>query len=145
MKKALFTFFTTVILFAGNASATMADLFNIDEEMFYNEISSLTSLDEYVSQNQGVTLSTIDVASFVNIDLIKGSMSVLNVLDEPPLGISSFIWGCCLGFPGIAIVYFITEDSEETMKALKGCIVSSIAGGVLYVVYVAFLISLYGY
>ena len=60
-------------------------------------------------------------------------------MDDPPLGIPSFLWGMCLGLPGLAVVYFVTEDDEETKKALWGCLVSVAVYGVLYVLYVLLL------
>jgi Na+/proline symporter len=51
---------------------------------------------------------------------------------EPPLGIPSFWWGCIIGVWGIAVVYFVTEDKEETKQALKGCIIGTLVWVVLY-------------
>ena len=53
--------------------------------------------------------------------------------DEPPLGIPSFWWGFCIGVWGIAVVYFVTEDRDETKLAFKGCVVGTLVYVVLYV------------
>jgi hypothetical protein len=57
------------------------------------------------------------------------------------LGIPSFAWGACLGVAGIAIVYFVADDRDETKKALIGCAV--VEGG-LFVVYVIVWVLILG-
>ncbi len=56
--------------------------------------------------------------------------------DEPPLGIPSFIWGCCFNFLGVVLVYIMTdENNKETKRAFWGCVVGSttcIVGSLLY-------------
>lgn len=54
---------------------------------------------------------------------------------EPPLGIPSFLWGCCLGVSGLIVVYIVTDnDREEVKKALNGCLVSGVVVIALYAI-----------
>jgi len=39
------------------------------------------------------------------------------------------------GIVGIALVYFIAEDAEETKKALMGCVAWTVTWVVFYLVY----------
>ena len=56
------------------------------------------------------------------------------VYGDPPLGIPSFVWGLCCGFAGIGIVYFTTEDTDQTKLALYGCMTTTIVYVILYFV-----------
>jgi hypothetical protein len=60
---------------------------------------------------------------------------------DPPLGIPSFVWGLCFSVTGIALVHFIAEDRDETMKALWGCLVGGAVYTIFYIIYVALIIS----
>jgi hypothetical protein len=64
-------------------------------------------------------------------------LGVLSTLrGEPPLGIPSFAWGACFGVAGIAIVYFVSDDRDETKKAFTGCVVVQGVVVLIYIVYV---------
>ena len=147
MKKIFVLCFVFSFWYTGNLTASTSDLFTIDEEEFYNELSGLTALDEYIESNEGITLSSIDVSSFVGETGMVNTLSdVMNFwkLNEPPLGIPSFLWGCGLGWVGIVLVYFISEkDNEETKKAAYGCITQMVLVSVLYLVIVVFSFSYY--
>ena len=121
-------------------SSNLSDLFTVDREKIQNELSELTKIESFVKAN------TVDfnTAYSLNPSLFNLTSGTLNtnstgfmVYGEPPLGIPSFVWGLCCGFAGIGIVYFITEDGDETKKALYGCVTSTVIGGVLYVAGVA--------
>lgn len=45
---------------------------------------------------------------------------------EKKLGIASFCWGGCYGIAGLAIVYFVTDNKYGAVKALWGCIASTV-------------------
>jgi len=58
----------------------------------------------------------------------------VDLSSQPPLGIPSFLWGFILGVIGILIVYLITENGDETKKALWGCLAFTVLWVVLYFV-----------
>jgi hypothetical protein len=126
--------------------AGMADLFSFDKSQVEKEMAELTELEAFVDANQGFTYTDVQTANnllLLNVvDVEQNPYSVTKLLrrGQPPLGIPSFVWGLCLNVPGIAIVYFIAEDSDETMMAFYGCLV----GGALYIIiYFAFLVTVF--
>lgn len=133
-------------LIFGLASASYSenrDLFSINEDQIFTEMSDLIELENYLATNM-TSLSDLISSNNVLVANIStsstGLMSIAN-FGEPPLGIPSFLWGFCLGVPGLAIVYFVAEDKAETKKALWGCIVGTAISTIVYVIYVAAVVS----
>jgi hypothetical protein len=126
------------------AKAGTADLFSYDKSAVNTEMSTLQSLEDYVIANPGVTLSDLklnanQLVSGLNLNSNSVSGGMFSSL-EPPLGVPSFAWGCIFGIVGVAIVYFVADDKEETKKAFKGCVVGTlvyIVADIIYVVAVA--------
>lgn len=115
--------------FAGNA-----DLFSYDADKVEAELTELTVLENFVSEN-GMTYSDLLNTNSSLVENVSNSTFALGAtVLEPVMGIPSFIWGFCFNVAGVAIVYFVSEDMDETKKALYGCIVS----GVLYVAWYVF-------
>jgi len=116
------------------------DVFTIDRSEVEDRFTNLSEIEEVVEQeNLDVNALEASHPSLLTSPTFKlntsfSVMSTLATMDDPPLGIPSFLWGMCLGLPGLAVVYFITEDDEETKKALWGCLVGVAIYGVLYVV-----------
>ncbi|MBN2613515.1 MAG: hypothetical protein JXB00_18310 [Bacteroidales bacterium] len=134
MKKTLLTsvfmlFVAVAGVFAGNA-----DLFSYDRNELNNEMAELSALENYVKVNEGLTLTNLVAENnpLVSGISVSNPFGITGMFGEPPLGIPSFWWGCVIGVWGIAVVYFVTEDKEETMKALKGCVVGTLVGVVIY-------------
>ncbi len=134
MKK-LFTLSLLVVLaLGGSLSAADGDLFSYNQNAVTTALSELSEIENYVMDNPATSLSL----------MVENNNSLLNGLSlyspnamgfaygEPPLGIPSFLWGCVFGVVGVAIVYFVAEDGDETKKAFYGCIVSTLVYGVLY-------------
>jgi hypothetical protein len=103
----------------------------------YDAFAEVSALDQYLTVNEGKTFA----------DITKENSSILNGVSattslpltspasgETALGIPSFLWGCVLGWVGMLIVYLITEDKEQTKKALYGCILGTVVEVVIYVV-----------
>jgi hypothetical protein len=131
--------------FAFNASASVAEVFEMDENFVNTELAQLNELDEFVAANEGITLSEMDASNGLLAEL-NGSSDILRTLEligrgDPPLGIPSFLWGACFGVAGIAIVYFVTDDRDETKKALTGC---AIVQGALILIYVIVWVLILG-
>jgi hypothetical protein len=70
--------------------------------------------------------------------------------DEPALGISGYIWGACLSWVGILVVYLVLDDASEAFrkaevkKAVIGCAISAAVGAVLYFTVLGSLFGLVG-
>jgi hypothetical protein len=126
MKKVLFS---TVLAFAFSLGyAGNAELFQLDEQEINAEFAQLNELEAFVESNEGITASEINAESPLLTNL-ETSSDVLGALSsfasEPPLGIPSFLWGFCFNVAGVALVYFVADDRDETKKALIGCAVSA--------------------
>jgi hypothetical protein len=138
MKKVLFTALLALIFNFGNATEN-ADLFKIDDQEINAEFSQLNELEQFVEANEGLTLSEINTNNPL-VQNLNNSSDILGVLStlrgEPPLGIPSFAWGACFGVAGIAIVYFVSDDRDETKKAFTGCVVVQGVVILIYIVYV---------
>ncbi|MBN1949812.1 MAG: hypothetical protein JW801_01325 [Bacteroidales bacterium] len=132
MKKILITL--VLGMMALNLSfAGKADLFSYDSDALNNELHALTELETYVQSYPDVTLAELQVENHPLMDnLMFANLSngMLNSLTGAPvLGINGFWWGCAFNWVGILIVYLVADDSEQTKKALWGCIVNSILLG----------------
>jgi hypothetical protein len=137
MKKTILLIFSMVMLSSvASFASTNADLFSFDENAMISQLAEVASIEDYVNNNQGVTL--LDLKSeglFANQLNLFSSNSFAALTAESPLGIPPFVWGFCLGVPGIAIVYFVAEDKDMTKKALLGCVVGGAVYTVLYFVF----------
>ncbi len=118
--------------------ARTADLFSYDKARVQKALVNADALDHYVSQAM-VSLDKIDLSNPVTANFKAESDN--NLMDEPALGIGGFWWGLILGWVGILIVYLVTEDKEETKKALYGCIVQGVVGLACYVLYLALIVG----
>ena len=138
MKKWI-TLFAVAMLLIGPAHAESKSMFDIDVNHIYAEMSDLTQLENYLNHNEATLGSLLEQNHHLVSNMKTNSYGFHSMvaMDGPPLGISSFLWGFCLGLPGLAVVYFITEDSGETRKALWGCITSTVLIGGFYVVWYA--------
>jgi hypothetical protein len=137
MKRILLFLFSTVFMLT-ISHASQADLFSVDSDAIYTEMAELVELEAHVAAtSQTYSELQMEESAFIANLSVANGMSGMHLLEGPPLGIPSFLWGFCLGVPGLAVVYFITEDSEETKKALWGCVVSGVISTVVYFVWVA--------
>ena len=137
--RTILTFFAATVLFIASVQADSKSIFSLDVEHVYTEMAELTQLENYLHGNEATLSSLVEQNHFLVSNLKTGNYGWHSMvgLAEPPLGISSFLWGFCLGLPGLAVVYFITEDSAETRKALWGCVTSGILIGGFYVLWYA--------
>jgi prolipoprotein diacylglyceryltransferase len=126
MKKVLFSALLAFAFTLGNASN--AELFSVNEQELNTEFAQLNELEAFVEANEGITASEINAENPLVANL-ETSGDVLGALasfgGEPPLGIPSFLWGFCFNVAGVALVYFVADDRDETKKALIGCAVSA--------------------
>lgn len=134
-------FFTSLFLLslfaiAGYAGSDRAELFAVDHQAVNAQMTELNRVENYVNEHPGTTLDALQQqnSSLLNNINLNSSTAFISSGDGPA-GIPSFLWGCILGWIGILIVYLITEDSEETKKALYGCIAQALTGCLLYVLF----------
>ena len=117
----------------GIQSIEIAEL-TLDQVALDQAMSELNILDNYLAQNEGVTYSELQASGSDLITNISDNASPMGMpAGDDLLGIPAFWWGCILGWVGLLLVYILTDnDKAEVKKALKGCIVSSLVGVVLY-------------
>jgi hypothetical protein len=124
----------SAILFSATTMfAESADLFSYNTAEFEASLNELNQLEAVVLSQEDATFESLQLT---NQDLMVNISDQPMLSDgtqrKPPLGIPSWIWGCALGFIGIGIVYFVTEDNDEVMKALYGCIGYTVVVVIIY-------------
>ncbi len=125
-----------VITLANNAT-----LFVYDGIQVENELAQLQRLEDFVYVNYGITLAELQSEKSDLVADLNLTINILGGFDDedggPPMGIPSFLWGCCFGIVGVAIVYFAADNKSETRGAVIGCIISNLLGiGCLVLYYV---------
>ena len=130
MKK-LLLITSAFLLMAGTMMAGNAGLFSYDHEALAVEMTSLNSLESFVTANPGVSLS--DMLASEN-ELVEGlgdanAFYGFDMMNDKALGIGGFLWGCCLGPVGVLVVWLVADDPSETKKSIFGCIVNALLGG----------------
>lgn len=133
-------FTQTLSLSARAAEAPLASIdesvLTLDETALNEAMLELNELDEFLSDNPGVSFADLESAESELIIGVENSTAPMGMAtdSEPPLGIPSFLWGCILGVIGILLVYLITDgDKVETKKALWGMLVWIGVWVILYV------------
>ena len=126
MKKTLLLLLLIIPFFGFSSDS---DLFEVDQKKVDSYMINIDEIESLVQQNNNDYLTTYEL----NPQLFEKSnlSTTLNfslVYGEPALG-----WGLCCGVSGLAVVYFVTDDTEETKKALYGCATSGVVGGILYI------------
>jgi len=141
IKKFLFSAAFALACNFGFASAN-AELFQVNEEELNVEFAQLNELESFVNSNEDVTMSSMEATNplLQNVTASGNALGVLSTYGEAPLGIPSFLWGFCFNVAGVALVYFVADDSDETRKAFIGCTVS----GAIYVLYWVFWVLVAG-
>lgn len=134
MKK-ITTLLSVFLLSVGVAMATevSAEAYSYDAT---TEFEQLNKIEKYV-ESSGATLEEMqsnNSALLKDLTIAPDSTAAFAV-DELPLGIPAFWWGCVLTLLGVILVYVLTDkDKDQTKKALYGCLVT---GGV-YLLYIIF-------
>ena len=124
--------FVAKVSFAGSA-----DLFNYDAKAVQSELSALNAVDQFVEQNDVTYAQLLQMNNPLASGLSYGTTGAFGIqMLEPVAGIPSFVWGFCFGVAGIAVVYFVTEDNDETKKAAYGCVAGTVVSAGCYFIYV---------
>jgi hypothetical protein len=130
MKK-LLMFLSFALFIAGSSMAGQAELFAYNQDALEVEMADLTSLEKFVVENPGVSLSDLIasenklVSGIANTNAFFGMES----MNERVLGIGGFWWGCCLGPVGILVVWLAADDPGETRSSIIGCIINVLLSG----------------
>ncbi len=130
MKKILLMAGILIAIGAGKATAGQGELFSYDAAVIENQMAQLDQLEAYLLDNPGTTLSQMTSESNPLVVSVGESYGIngLTLLDDKTLGIPGFIWGCCLNWVGILVVYLVGKDPQQTKQAIFGCIVGSLLG-----------------
>ena len=136
MKKiiaSLFFLFTGVFAFA----APSDEVFTLDRQALNNEFKGLEKVENYVQQHDGVSLEQVQQANpsvLENVNIEKDSVAGINHINKEMPILGGFWWGCILGVIGLALVYFISDnDSQQVKAALWGCLLSTLLlGGAIW-------------
>ncbi|MEL7342362.1 MAG: hypothetical protein AAGM67_17900 [Bacteroidota bacterium] len=129
------TVWANVNPFPTQTDSSLQTLFQLDEVDLYQSVDQLSQLEAYVKANPGVSLEQLQAEAHPLIADLQLSQDASISATEPPLGVPSFLWGFCLGIIGLAIVYFVTEDREQTEKALIGCLIGGLIGTIINVAF----------
>jgi len=119
------------LMIAGTSMAGQAGLFSYNQEAVEVEMNDLTSLENFVLENPGVSLSDMIASENELVADMAHSSSFygFDLMNEKALGIGGFLWGCCLGPVGVLVVWLVADDPAETKKSIIGCIVNALLGG----------------
>lgn len=138
MKKGFFFLLLMISTFTINAN--VAQLFEIDEATISTEMADLENLEAFVEMNQGVTLADVqEINSSLTTNILPAEESAfsqsmqLSGPSKGPIGIPSFLWGCCLGPFGVGFVYLVAQDNREGWMSILGCLVWSVGIGISYI------------
>jgi hypothetical protein len=123
-------------------------LFRDDLKSFEQDFTALNQLEQTV-QATGKDYNQLKSENNQALNALNFNGDVSNALlgssggDERLAGIPGFLWGFCLGWVGILLVYLLIEDDaskkSQGRKAIVGCIVSGLISIVFYVLWVASL------
>jgi hypothetical protein len=131
MKKLLLVICVSVFAL-GSVLANDSELFSYDKAKVNQAVSDMSQVEQMVNQNPNVSGDDLMAQGKLDASFEANATSPFSVMGEPPLGIPSFLWGCILGWVGLLIVYLVSEDKDETKKALWGCVTSTLVGIVFY-------------
>jgi cytochrome c biogenesis protein CcdA len=128
MKKILSLLALLSLSFATAVATEPVDEFNYEKENISAEFEQLNKIENYVQQNEGLTLEALKAEKSDLVDgiTLSADSSSAVAADELPLGIPAFWWGCVLTVLGVILVYVLTDqDKDQTKKALLGCLVTA--------------------
>ncbi len=120
---------SAVFIFMMAAAGLRAAEFGYDARKVTAELAPIAKAEQYVITHDA------DLAALQASGTLSSGVTIRawDPDEGPPLGIPSFLWGCCLGVIGILLVYVLTDgDRDQTKKALWGCVVGSLSGCVLW-------------
>jgi hypothetical protein len=130
MKKIVILASVLMLIGVSRSIAGESDMFFYDAVAVENEMAQLVQLEGYVLDNPGITISEMTSLGN-NLSLLLSNPSEtngFNLLNEKVFGIPGFLWGCVFNVFGVALVYFVGQDKQETKMAIIGCVVAGLVG-----------------
>ena len=111
--------------------AGQAELFSYDQNALEVEMADLSSLENFVLENPGVSLSDLVASENELVSGITKTSAFFGIesMNDKALGIGGFWWGCCLGPLGILVVWLVADDPAETRSSLIGCVINALLSG----------------
>jgi hypothetical protein len=133
--KRFFILAALALTFSGQS--LMADdlsLFDLDIDKVNTELAQVEELDQYLNENSEATFADLKLQNSALINNVsdQAMMSPAMAKRHRVFGIPSWVWGCVFGVAGVAVVYFISDNKDETKEALWGCVGASVVGIILY-------------
>lgn len=117
-----------------------SQVMTLNEQAVNAEFEKLNKLEEFVAANEGVTIEDVQNTELTQDLKLDTNVANTVAVDELPLGIPAFWWGCVLGPLGVLAVYLITDkDKDQTKKAIYGCLVTAAVYVIYYIVVVALI------
>lgn len=117
-----------------------SQVMTFNEQAVNAEFEKLNKLEEFVAANEGVTIEDVQNTELTQDLKLDTNVANTVAVDELPLGIPAFWWGCVLGPLGVLAVYLITDkDKDQTKKAIYGCLVTAAVYVIYYIVVVALI------
>ncbi len=115
------TLFCGIVLKAENAQS-----FLIDDAILTSKFQNLDQLENYVNQHKGVTLTQLKASQneLVNQISSDNSFALSGTPGTGELPIPPFFIGLLLPVIGIGIVFFTTQDGDDTVRAIYGTVVT---------------------
>tara|TARA_Y100001934_G_C12292809_1_gene745736 strand:- start:486 stop:935 length:450 start_codon:yes stop_codon:yes gene_type:complete len=134
MKRILSLAFLVSAFSFQDLKADSRDMFNFEIDEVNTELAQVEELDQYLDQNENVSFAELQATNSALVANVsdQAMMSPAMAKRHRVLGIPSWIWGCVFGVAGVAIVYFVSENKDETKEALWGCVGASVVGIILY-------------
>ncbi len=131
MKRTYLVLFLFSLANLSLASSVYSD-FEYDEAAFYSSFSELNAMDDILERNPTMSLAELIKHEQISTSTLSYAHAMF-ASAEPPLGVPSFCWGCCLGGVGIILVYIMTDgDKEEIKKSVYGLLVWLAIAGIGY-------------
>jgi hypothetical protein len=133
--KRFFILAALALTFSGqNLMADDLSLFDLDIDKVNTELAQVEELDQYLNENSEATFADLKLQNSALINNVsdQAMMSPAMAKRHRVFGIPSWVWGCVFGVAGVAVVYFISDNKDETKEALWGCVGASVVGIILY-------------
>jgi hypothetical protein len=133
--KRFFILAALALTFSGqNLMADDLSLFDLDIDKVNTELAQVEELDQYLNENSEATFADLKLQNNALINNVsdQAMMSPAMAKRHRVFGIPSWVWGCVFGVAGVAVVYFISDNKDETKEALWGCVGASVVGIILY-------------
>jgi hypothetical protein len=133
MKKQILLIVSCIVFNVGAMASP--SLFDVDFSEATSDpiFSKLQVLEQFLLSEDEMSFSDLET---LHPEMLTGLSNEVGwqqlFTEDPPLGIPSFLLGCCLSVFGVLLVGLVGKEPEETKKAFWGCTVSACVFGGCY-------------